>query len=266
MIIFGSRMYFRKNIVHTQGHCPKCERLVRQKSYDARKFGHVYFIPIFPCARPARVLQECARCGVGTHVPQTEVPALCSSIASVLELCVEAAERGQHHFDDSDGDRCDTGTGLTSVLEMLTVLNCSEPIDSAMARLDQASYEWHVAQAVLAELAGDLSLASTAMQDAARENPTDPFPIVRLADYAARSGKHADQLLLLDRATELADPDEVAALKLQKLAPLEALQEFGQLFELMGQLIRDVPELAGDKKFAKERQKAEKRARKLGQI
>ncbi len=59
MIIFGSKMYGVRNVVRGFDECEHCECYAQHKSYSGRKWGHVYFIPLFPMGGRVRVLREC---------------------------------------------------------------------------------------------------------------------------------------------------------------------------------------------------------------
>lgn len=266
MIIYGSRMYGKRNEVITHGYCRACDKTVKHKSYNGRKFGHVYFIPLFPCGKPSRVVQECGGCGMGSHIPEAEVPGICQGLAEDLHRCVEASGRGEHRIKNADGEEFDTGPVLASTVEMLTVLDNYGPVSAAIKDLGEDSYERHVAEAVHEELGGQVQRAFECAKSAARANPDAVWPIVKLAEYSGRLNRHDDHLKLLDRATKMVGPEESLGLKIEKLTPLESLKEFGQMLDVMDECMRDSPELAQDKAFAKERKKVEKKARKLGQI
>ena len=266
MIIYGSRMYGKRNEVITHGYCRGCDRTVKHKSYNGRKLGHVYFIPLFPCGKPSRVVQECGNCGVGSRIPEADVPRICQELVEDLNRCVEASGRGEHRIKNSDGQEFDTAPVLASTLEMLTVLNNYGPVGTAIKEFGDDSYERHVAEAVHEELGGQLQRALECAKSAARANKEAVWPIAKLAEYSGRLNRHNDQLKLLDRAINMVGPQEALRLKIEKLTPLESLKEFGQMLDVMDECMRDSPELAQDKAFAKQRKKLEKKARKLGQI
>ena len=266
MIIYGSRMYGKRDEVITHGYCRGWDRTVQHKSYNGRKFGHVYFIPLFPCGKPSRVIQECGKCGIGSHIPEAEVPGICQGLTEDLHQCVEASARGEHRIKDADGEELDTAPVLASTIEMLTVLNNYGPVGAAIKELGDDSYERHVAEAVHEELGGQLQRALKCAKSAARANKEAVWPIAKLAEYSGRLKRHDDQLKLLDRAIKMVGPTEALGLKIQKLSPLESLKEFGQMLDVMDECMQDSPKLAQDKVFAKERKKVEKKARKLGQI
>ncbi len=90
MIIYGTRMYGRKNQVRSHGRCPHCGKVGTLKSYDGRKWGHLYFIPLIPAGGKVRVLRECARCNTGSHIPVEKLPDLATSIQKTLDDAVVA--------------------------------------------------------------------------------------------------------------------------------------------------------------------------------
>jgi len=65
MIVFGSRMYFKKNVVKSFEECEHCGVYGKMISYKARKFGHIYFIPLIPMGKSSQVLRECKKCKRG---------------------------------------------------------------------------------------------------------------------------------------------------------------------------------------------------------
>ena len=73
MLIYGSRMYFKKNTVKTTGECEHCGTYGNLTSYQAKKFGHLYFIPILPMGPHSQVLRECPQCRIGTHLSMTDL-------------------------------------------------------------------------------------------------------------------------------------------------------------------------------------------------
>ena len=194
------------------------------------------------------------------------MPGICQGLVEDLHRCVEASARGEHQINDADGEEFDTAPVLASTIEMLTVLNNYGPVSGAINELGEDRYERHVAEAVHEELGGQVQRALDCPKSAARANKEAVWPIAKLADYSGKLNRHDDQLKLLDRAIKMVGPTEALGLKIEKLSPLEALKEFGQMLNVMDECMQDSRELAQDKTFAKQRKKIEKKARKLGQI
>ena len=69
MIVYGSRMYFKKNVVNSFGECEHCGGFGKTTSYQARKFGHIYFIPLIPMGKSSQILRACKGCSMGAQIP-----------------------------------------------------------------------------------------------------------------------------------------------------------------------------------------------------
>ncbi len=91
MIIYGSRMYGRRNRVRSHGRCGHCGKLGQQESYEGRKWGHLYFIPLFPIGPHVRVLRECSSCSTGAHIPREKLPELAKSLRDMIDRATIAA-------------------------------------------------------------------------------------------------------------------------------------------------------------------------------
>jgi len=52
MIIFGSRMYGKRNVAAGWGRCEACGHYGQLSNYNARKWGHIYYIPLIPSGPP----------------------------------------------------------------------------------------------------------------------------------------------------------------------------------------------------------------------
>ena len=264
MIIYGSRMYGAKNVVHAHGVCEHCGRLVRHKSYDARKFGHLYFIPLIPAGGPVRVLKECPSCNHGVHVPQDQAAAYYGEIESLMPKCVAAAIEGDHEFViDASGETSPTGPFLTTAIETLYIFGSKADIPEILDILRDggAEYEYLVARSAHEDLTGDHGTAEQSMLDAAAILSDAPYPLVMLAQFAGRRGDPHRQLELLHQTNNMQGGQNVE-LMLQMADIYEALNQYDQMIEMMDRCIALVPELAEDKKFMKLHKKYSKKAAK----
>lgn len=264
MIIYGSRMYGVKNVVYSHGVCNHCGNFGKHRSYNGRKWGHIYFIPLFPLGDHARVLKECGRCKMGQQLPAAEADRLYKEIEVLIEPCVIAACQGEHTFTPPNADEpADTASFLTSAIEMLYVTGHGPDIPGIlqMLRDDGADYEYAIALSTHLDLQGQGKSAQEKMQEAADALPDAPYPQTVLAAFAARIGQPEAQLEHLKIANDLADGDNVPIM-LTMAGPLEALQRYGELSELLDRCIALVPELGQDKKFTKLQKKYAKKASK----
>lgn len=265
MIIFGSRMYGKKNVVKTHGVCAHCGTHTQQSSYDGRKWGHVYYIPLIPSSGPVRVLKECGGCGMGQHVPQAEAEQIYGRIETLIPACVEAAARGVHTFAHPEsGEPVNTDPFIADAIEMLMITGHGEDVPGLVDLLSQdgAGYEAGVAASVQADVEGRTEAAVQGMQQARDAAPDEAFAPAQLAEYSRRLGRHEAQLGYLQETSDLVGGEDVG-LMLEMAGPLEALGRFDELAELLETCVAKVPQLADDKTFKKLRKKVGKKAAKM---
>lgn len=67
MIIYGTRNYYKHDSAYHFDHCRSCGRLVSLHSYNAKRFFHVYWIPLIPAGK-MRVLDACPACRASREV------------------------------------------------------------------------------------------------------------------------------------------------------------------------------------------------------
>ena len=203
LIVWGSRMYGVKNVVHSHGTCGECGAFGRQKSYDGRKWGHLYFIPLIPSGGHVRVLKECPSCSNGQHVPRDSVSELCMDIEQILEPCLEAAAQGEHAFEHPQGgEPVDTGPFLTQAVELLYVTGRASEVPGILRLFEgeDAVYEHQVGLSAFSELQGYATPAAEAMGKAMAAHPEESYPCLMLAQASARAGQHEAQLQHLEQA------------------------------------------------------------------
>ncbi len=264
MIIFGSKMYGTKNVVHGHGECPHCGVYGRHKSYDGRKWAHVYWIPIFPEGKPVRVMKECASCNMGSHVPQAMVGQLYQRIETLMEMCVVAAGEGSRVFDDDQGVEVHNGPFLLEAVDLMYTAGYRGEVPGLIGLLDSepSRYEHGIAGGAYAEIRGNDQDAYAQYQAAGDAAPDQPLPYLLMSAIQTRAGQPEPALQLLERAGEL-EPDNVQIL-LAKAGPLEALGRFQELTDVIDRAVQIAPELGQDKQFMKLRRKYSKKAAKAG--
>jgi tetratricopeptide (TPR) repeat protein len=262
MIIFGSRMYGVKHEVWGYGECENCGAYGKHRSYQGRRFGHLYFIPLIPMGGAVRVMKECASCKTGRQVPIDQVDALYRRIEELMQPCVLAAEEGEHSFIDEEGVDVHNGPFLLEAIDLMYTAGYHGEIPELLNLLDKdvSRYEHGVASGAYAELCGDSQAAYQAYQSACEARPDEVLPYVLLSDAQRRGGQAEAALGLLDRALEI-EPDNVQLL-LAKAGPLEALGRYGELTELLDRAVQVEPALQQNKQITKLRKKYAKRAAK----
>lgn len=262
MIIYGSKMYGVKNVVKGTGACPHCGVYGKHKSYDGRKWGHVYWIPLIPSGGPIRVMKECASCGMGNHLPLTEVGKLYREIEKLMQPCILAASEGAHRFTDDEGNETFTGPFLVDAVDLLFTAGYRSEIPEIIGLMDNdiSRYEHGIASGAYQEIKGDADGALVGYQAANRAAPEEAFAYLLLADINGRAGHHEEQLDMLNKAIEL-EPDNPQLL-LVKLDPLERLGQYQDMLIVMEQAETMIPGLLQDKQYKKQRKKIEKKAAK----
>ncbi len=259
MIIYGSRMYGVKNKVYGHGTCDHCGEYVKHKSYDGRKWGHLYFIPIIPEGKPVRVLKECPKCDRGAHIKQDEIPSIRESLKETLQKCIQASATGAHKFED-EGEEVSTAALLASATTMLHAIGFGEEIPEMIRLLESvnAHYEKHCAEAQFKEIKGDPSGAAQSFEEAARLEPGEAYPIYCSAHLHLIGGNAEAALDCFQQCNKILNND--IGIMLEMAGPLEALKRYDELVDLLDQCIAIAPELNSDKKFMKHHKKMSKKA------
>jgi tetratricopeptide (TPR) repeat protein len=262
MIIYGSKMYGVKNVVKGTGSCQYCGAYGPHKSYDGRKWGHLYFIPLIPSGGPVRVMKECAKCSMGSHLPQEQVGRLYADIEKLMQPCILAASEGAHSFADDQGNELYTGSFLIDAIDLMFTAGYRSEIPELIHLLDNdvSRYEHGIASGAYQEIQGDADGALAAYQSANQADPDRALPYMLLADFYGRAGRSEDQLSMLEKAFTL-EPENPQLL-LAKTGPLEQLGRYQDILVVMEQAEQMIPGLADDKQYKKQRKKYEKKAAK----
>jgi len=265
MIIYGSKMYGVKNVVKGFGQCPKCGKYGKNRSYDGRKWGHIYFIPLIPEGKPVRVMRECNSCKMGSHVSQPKVRSMYRQIEEMMGVCIESAAAGSSTFEDPIDEReVANDSFLLEAVDLLYHAGHASELPDLIALLDtQASrYEHAVACGAFAEITGKDQDAGQAYHAACDTKPDRPTPRLLLADVMMRLGNAEEALRQLEVAEQLV-PEDVQ-LMLAKLGPLEALGRYSELADLLDRAFDLSPHLSRNKALVKLRKKYGKKASKQG--
>ncbi len=259
MIIFGSKMYGVRNVVRGFGECEHCECYAQHKSYSGRKWGHVYFIPLFPMGGRVRVLRECSNCDTGAHIPEDELPDMIDAIRNALEACISTLDLHTHECNHPEIDEpVPIGPYIRETVGTLYLLESESLIDEARQAFDgkAAAYESNITQAALAEVKGDddqaLEHYSNARQIAAE------FPTFVMAGICQRNEHHEKALSLYNQL--LSTVDEPLQVLLAMTESLESLKSHDELCDVLEKCIALEPGLAENKKFMKYCKKVAKKA------
>jgi tetratricopeptide (TPR) repeat protein len=191
MLIYGSQMYFKKNVVKSNGECEYCGAYGKLKSYQARKFGHLYFIPVLPQGPRSQVLRECKRCSMGTHIPLNDLEPMADALSDQFKSWIVAIQDGQTEVVPNGGtEPVNVGVLIAGILEELYCLKEIESVESISSILAASNmgYENEIVQGRWHEIQGDLEKAKMSFQAAHRSRPREPMPLFQMGSLAAKSG------------------------------------------------------------------------------
>ncbi len=190
MIVFGSRMYFKKNVVKSFEECEHCGAYGKMTSYKARKFGHIYFIPLIPMGKSSQVLRECKGCSRGAHIPVDQLEPMVDSVADQFKSLIVSVSEGETEVEvQPGGPKMNIGAMIAGIMGDLYCLKEIESVDSISDVLlaNNLNFENELVQAKWSELTGNLDGARDHYDAAHRQKPADPIPIYRKAMTELRS-------------------------------------------------------------------------------
>jgi len=259
MIVFGTRMYGKKNRVTGWGTCDHCGKYGKLSAYNGRKWGHLYFIPIIPEGPRVRVVKECAKCSHGIHLPEKEVPAILHDMRQAAEKALSALIAGEEEFED-DGARKPCVAFLASSVEMFYFLGAKGQVEKTLNALQQNSLNlaYHLVRGELLEISGQTDEAAASYMHAAKCDPDDAAPLTALGSLYIDQKKYREAQVLYERALQLS-PEELP-IRLVLLSVYDETKEHTKLAETYERCFELVPEMANDKKTRKAYQKACKKA------
>jgi len=184
MIIYGSRMYFKKDVVKSFEECDHCGVYGKMTSYKARKFGHIYFIPLIPMGASSQVLRECKRCQMGAHIPLDQLEPMVDSVADQFKSLIMAVSEGETEIElEPDTPPANIGVMIAGIMGDLYCLKEIENADSIsdVMLANNLNYENEIVQGRWSELTGKLDEAKAHYQAAHRQKPDDSIPIYQTA-------------------------------------------------------------------------------------
>lgn len=207
MIIFGTRMYGRKNEVRSHGRCPHCGRMGKQTSYDGRKWGHLYFIPIIPEGGRVRVFQECASCRKGMHVPIEKLSGIVEGLTTTMGRVVAATGAKETEV-EIDGRRRPVAAVVNSVVGEVHCLLGPQEVVRFLDRLREAraDEELVLAEAKAAETAGRTKEADGKYHELAGRSK-NPVMLYQAARFLRDQARIAEAVAVAERLEMMAVTD-----------------------------------------------------------
>lgn len=249
MIIYGSRMYFKKNVVKSYGECEHCGRYTKQVSYQGRKFGHLYFIPLIPEGPTSQVLNECSACDMGAHIPMTDAVPLVDSLKERFKNWIIEIQDGQTEVVPEGGDQpVNLGVMIAGTIDNLYCLGEIKEIDSITQILEGSGleYENKIVQGRWSELKGNLANATKHYQSATTLKPKDSIAWYQWGKAEVLMGNVAGAEHAFGKYLELYPDDmgiyiELATLYESKKDYPKIVKAYDKLYELNPELLKQKP-------------------------
>ncbi|WP_166831491.1 tetratricopeptide repeat protein [Thalassoroseus pseudoceratinae] len=258
MIIYGSRMYGKKQQVKTFGSCDHCGAYGQQFSYFGRKFGHIYFIPLIPMGGRVRVLFQCAKCDMGSHVPEDEVPNLTRGITEAMKPAIAAVNDGHDTFVDADGDTVHAGAQLAGPIVTLHACGLGESVQKILEVLPSDSQAYHLVDAADLAVIGHDEEAIDSYKKAISVKAEDPVPLQIFGEFCANTGRLPLARQVYEKALRLAPNNVAVVARLADIA--EGMKDYEGICDRYEQLFELQPSLLQQKKLVKTYKKACKKA------
>jgi tetratricopeptide (TPR) repeat protein len=254
-------MYFKKNVVRSFGECEHCGRYAKKVSYQARKFGHLYFIPLIPLGSHSQVLRECKSCNMGSHVPTEQLEPMIDSLSDQFKSWIMALNDGETEIQvDPDSPPANVGVLIAGILDDLYCLKEVENVDSITAVLDANNlhYERDIVMGRWFEIQGDLDQARNAFQAASRSKPNDGVAVYQLGLTEVLRGDVPAAEEAFNRYAQIHPEDQSAQFEL--LGLYEAKRDYAKLVPTIDILFEKIPSLLEQKKLKKLYKKACKKS------
>lgn len=261
MIVYGSRMYFKKNVVKSFAECEHCGVYGKMTSYKARKFGHIYFIPLIPLGASSQILRECKKCKVGSHIPVEKLEPMVDSVADQFKSLIMAVSDGQTEIEVNPGaPPANIGVMIAGIMGDLYCLKEIENADSISDVLlaNHLNYENEIVRGKWRELTGRLDQAKEHYQAAHRQKPDDSIPIYHTAMTELRMNRLEAAENELNKYLQMM-PNDIGAYA--KLAGIyEKQKKFDRLVGAYDAIYRLNPANVANKPMAKVYKKACKKS------
>ena len=261
MIIYGSRMYFKKNVVKCYGDCEFCGTYGKLVSYQARKFGHLYFIPLIPMGPAVQVLRECKRCNLGMHLEKFQHEGVVKSLGDQFKSCIAAIADGNRELPPAPGeDALNVGAVMAGSLPDLYCLGEIENVDSVVTLLDANGFgmEKELVLGQWEELQGNLPAAISHYESSHRSNPKSVYPLYNLglAQLKNKDIRSAEQTF--EQYFRL-EPNDVTVY-VELATYYEDKKNYPKIVENYEKIYELVPDVISDKRMGKIYKKACKKS------
>ena len=259
MLIYGSKMYFKSNVVKSYGECQHCGTYGKQLSYRASKFGHLYFIPLLPMGGKSQVLNECKSCNRGMHIAVNELEPRLESLREQFKSWIGEIQDGNTEITPEGAEEpINVGLLVSGILDDMYCLNEIESVESISMILADMPYENHLVVARWNEIHGDLQTASQEYQAAHQLKPDDDVALIQWARTDVKLGNVAGAEQAFE-AYLAKNPEDLGAL-VELAGVFENSKDFGKLVAAYDRIYDIHPEFVTDKGMKKVYKKACKKS------
>lgn len=257
MLIFGSKMYFKSNVVKSFGTCEHCGIWGKQVSYQARNCAHLYFIPIIPMSGRIQVLKECKACSMGLQLPEKERGPIVESLSSQFKTWVTAVTEGKREVSPDIGiPPVNVGALIAGGLSDLYCLDELEEIQSLCDLLGDSgmNMERELVLGSWYELLGDLINAKLGYQAAHRIDPNSIYPLYQLGMTELKLGDLDSAETTFKKYLHL-QPDDITVY-IELSGAYEGAKNYPKIVRMYDKIYELAPQLVSDKRMRKVYKKA----------
>ena len=257
IIFFGTQIYRKENVVKGWTQCEHCGTFAESVSYDARPWGHVYFIPLFPAGSKQRFLRQCKKCTIGMQIPLSKLDDVRDEIVEKVVDTLEELKRGnKEFFPDEDNCPVPCGTYLANTVSTLLCLGEDDEVEKMQDSLEalHANLELTLVRGAIHEFYGEEKEAEQCFRSVLKGNYDSIVYPLYLAQHYQRWGYLEDaEELYLDGHRRW--PDDVSYLE-PLLAIYEELKVYEDLCDTYEKIFELVPEMQREKPFVRAYSKA----------
>lgn len=254
---------FKSNVVKAFGTCEHCGVYGKNTSYQARKFGHIYFIPLIPMGSKSQIIRECKNCSMGAQIPVEKYEPLADALSDQFKSWITAIGEGETETVVNEGEEpVNLGILVAGILEDLYCLNEVESIDSIEMILDSnnMNFEKEIVNGQWWEIKGDLDKAGLNYQAALKQRPRDSAGLFRLGMLELKR-KNPDQAEAVFKEYLTESPEDVYPVYIELASAYEGQKNYPKIVEAYDVLYESNPALIAQKPMKKVYRKACKKSK-----
>lgn len=212
IIIWGNRPYFQKHVVNQHGFCSFCNNFSKLRSFDARSFFHLYYIPLIPLGAIQRNHKMCSKCNMTMQYDPAAFAQIINSLKSDTADAIVAVQNDEPTFtrDQPDAAPEDCVEFLEAVIDWLYA---STNRDFCLGVLQQLAapncrYAHAMLTASMETLEGRMQQAIDAYNAASTIDPSKPVPHQRRGHLLTEQRKKDDAIKAYSASLGLAGEND----------------------------------------------------------